>query len=208
MQTQAWNCDCAQSNSVGIQTLSLKCHWRRRPMMRARSIFLLAPYSLRRRPCVPITAEVAPRSSATVAIIFVVLVVFFGAAPVASGQLTTPVDGFIFQHHHAHVSGRPKETMPDRTSMMDVAVAQAAWLVLHDAGHAVFDIFNTPIFGHTKDAAQAEERRQQYRSALLTSSLIATPDDRYRASATRMELMPPADPPTPFQRRGIRARSP
>jgi hypothetical protein len=119
---------------------------------------LLAPYSLRRRPCVPITAEIAPRSSATVTIIFVVLVVFFGAAPIASGQLTTPVDGFIFQHHHAHVSGRPKETTPDRISMMDVAVAQAAWFVLHDAGHAVFDIFNTPIFGHTKDAAQAEEK--------------------------------------------------
>lgn len=47
------------------------------------------------------------------------------------------------------------------------------------------------------------KRRQQHRSVLLTSSLIAIPDDRYRASATRMKSMPPADT---FRRRGIRAR--
>jgi hypothetical protein len=36
--------------------------------------------------------------------------------------------------------------------------------------------------------------RQRRRGALLTSSSIAAPDDRHRASATPMKLMPPADP--------------
>ena len=36
---------------------------------------------------------------------------------------------------------------------MDARIGQALWLVLHETGHAVFDIFNVPIFGHNEDAA-------------------------------------------------------
>jgi hypothetical protein len=36
---------------------------------------------------------------------------------------------------------------------MDAAVGQAVWLALHETGHAVFDIFDVPIFGHSEDAA-------------------------------------------------------
>jgi hypothetical protein len=47
----------------------------------------------------------------------------------------------------------PKETTPDGISPMDAVIGQAVWLVLHEVGHAVFDIFNVPIFGHAEDAA-------------------------------------------------------
>jgi len=47
----------------------------------------------------------------------------------------------------------PKETTPDGISPMDAVVGQAVWLVLHETGHAVFDIFDVPIFGHSEDAA-------------------------------------------------------
>jgi hypothetical protein len=47
----------------------------------------------------------------------------------------------------------PKQTTEDGISPMDAAVGQAVWLVLHEVGHAVFDIFNVPIFGHSEDAA-------------------------------------------------------
>jgi hypothetical protein len=47
----------------------------------------------------------------------------------------------------------PKQTTPDGVSMMDAVVGQAVWLVLHEVGHAVFDIFHVPVFGHEEDAA-------------------------------------------------------
>jgi Putative metallopeptidase len=47
----------------------------------------------------------------------------------------------------------PKETTPDGIEPMDAAVGQAVWLALHETGHAVFDIFDVPIFGHSEDAA-------------------------------------------------------
>ena len=47
----------------------------------------------------------------------------------------------------------PKETTADGITPMDAVVGQAVWVVLHEVGHAVFDIFNVPIFGHSEDAA-------------------------------------------------------
>lgn len=47
----------------------------------------------------------------------------------------------------------PKDTTPDGISPMDARIGQAVWLVLHETGHAVFDIFNIPVFGHSEDAA-------------------------------------------------------
>jgi hypothetical protein len=35
----------------------------------------------------------------------------------------------------------------------DAAVGQFLWTSLHEVGHATFDIFNIPIFGHPEDAA-------------------------------------------------------
>jgi hypothetical protein len=47
----------------------------------------------------------------------------------------------------------PKQTTPDDITPTDAVIGQALWLVLHETGHAVFDIFNVPVFGHSEDAA-------------------------------------------------------
>ena len=41
----------------------------------------------------------------------------------------------------------------DPNTPTDAVLGQAVWLALHEVGHAVFDIFNVPIFGHSEDAA-------------------------------------------------------
>jgi Putative metallopeptidase len=45
----------------------------------------------------------------------------------------------------------PKSTDPNTPT--DQVIGQAVWLALHEVGHAVFDIFHVPLFGHTEDAA-------------------------------------------------------
>jgi len=47
----------------------------------------------------------------------------------------------------------PKQTTPDGITPTDAVIGQAIWLALHETGHALFDIFNVPIFGHQEDAA-------------------------------------------------------
>ncbi|HMF25357.1 MAG TPA: DUF4344 domain-containing metallopeptidase [Pseudolabrys sp.] len=47
----------------------------------------------------------------------------------------------------------PKETTPAGITPDDAAVGQFVWTTLHEVGHAVFDIFSVPIFGHVEDAA-------------------------------------------------------
>ena len=47
----------------------------------------------------------------------------------------------------------PKKTTSDGVTLTDAAVGQSLWLALHEVGHAVFDIFDIPVFGHEEDAA-------------------------------------------------------
>jgi hypothetical protein len=47
----------------------------------------------------------------------------------------------------------PKQTTPSGITPTDAAIGQALWLVLHEVGHATFDMFHVPIFGHEEDAA-------------------------------------------------------
>jgi hypothetical protein len=47
----------------------------------------------------------------------------------------------------------PKETTPGGITEADAAWGQYLWLATHEFGHALFDIFNVPIFGHEEDAA-------------------------------------------------------
>ena len=54
----------------------------------------------------------------------------------------------------------PKQTTADGITPMDAVVGQALWLVLHETGHAVYDIFNVPIFGHNEDAVLKKEWRR------------------------------------------------
>jgi len=47
----------------------------------------------------------------------------------------------------------PNETTPAGVTAADAAVGQFFWVTLHEVGHAIFDIFDVPIFGHPEDAA-------------------------------------------------------
>jgi hypothetical protein len=47
----------------------------------------------------------------------------------------------------------PNETTPDGVTPADAAVGQFVFVTLHEVGHAAFDIFNVPIFGHEENAA-------------------------------------------------------
>jgi hypothetical protein len=47
----------------------------------------------------------------------------------------------------------PDEAEPAGLTRADAAVGQFFWTSLHEVGHATFDIFNVPIFGHAEDAA-------------------------------------------------------
>jgi hypothetical protein len=47
----------------------------------------------------------------------------------------------------------PKETTPAGVTPADATVGQFVWTALHEVGHATFDIFSVPIFGHVEDAA-------------------------------------------------------
>ena len=47
----------------------------------------------------------------------------------------------------------PNETTPAGVTPADAAAGQFFWITLHEVGHAIFDIFDVPIFGHEEDAA-------------------------------------------------------
>jgi hypothetical protein len=47
----------------------------------------------------------------------------------------------------------PNETNPVGLTRPDAAVGQFFWVTFHEVGHAAFDMFNVPIFGHEEDAA-------------------------------------------------------
>jgi len=47
----------------------------------------------------------------------------------------------------------PNETTPAGVTPDDAAVGQFFFVTLHEVGHAAFDIFGVPIFGHEEDAA-------------------------------------------------------
>ena len=47
----------------------------------------------------------------------------------------------------------PKATTPAGVSPSDAEVGQFLWVVLHEVGHAIADIYDLPIFGHVEDAA-------------------------------------------------------
>jgi hypothetical protein len=47
----------------------------------------------------------------------------------------------------------PNEITSAEVTPADAAVGQFYWVVLHEVGHAAFDIFDVPIFGRPEDAA-------------------------------------------------------
>jgi Putative metallopeptidase len=47
----------------------------------------------------------------------------------------------------------PNEITPAGITPADAAAGQFFWVTFHEVGHAIFDIFDVPIFGHPEDAA-------------------------------------------------------
>jgi len=47
----------------------------------------------------------------------------------------------------------PKETTPQGIEPQDALIGQLVFALMHEFGHAAFDIFNVPIFGRQEDAA-------------------------------------------------------
>jgi hypothetical protein len=47
----------------------------------------------------------------------------------------------------------PKETTPEGVTRADALVGQILFLVAHEMGHAVFELFDLPVFGREEDAA-------------------------------------------------------
>jgi hypothetical protein len=47
----------------------------------------------------------------------------------------------------------PQETTPSGITPHDALIGQLMFAIMHETGHAMFDIFDVPIFGHQEDAA-------------------------------------------------------
>jgi Putative metallopeptidase len=47
----------------------------------------------------------------------------------------------------------PNEITPAGITPADATAGQLFWVTFHEVGHAIFDIFDVPIFGHPEDAA-------------------------------------------------------
>lgn len=47
----------------------------------------------------------------------------------------------------------PKQTMPSGVTPADAITGQFFYVAAHEAGHAMFDLLDVPIFGHPEDAA-------------------------------------------------------
>lgn len=47
----------------------------------------------------------------------------------------------------------PNEITPAGITPADATAGQFFWVTFHEVGHAIFDIFDVPIFGHPEDAA-------------------------------------------------------
>src|SRR3974377_545067 len=45
------------------------------------------------------------------------------------------------------------ESLPNESALAGVTPGQFIWVTLHEVGHAIFDIFQVPIFGREEDAA-------------------------------------------------------
>ena len=64
-----------------------------------------------------------------------------------------PVVTICYEYLKQILENLPTETSPAGVTAADAAVGQFFWVTLHEVGHAMFDIFDVPIFGNPEDAA-------------------------------------------------------
>jgi hypothetical protein len=68
-------------------------------------------------------------------------------------QNFTPAVTICYEFLKHILDSLPNETTPAGITPADAAVGQFFFVTLHEVGHASFDIFSVPIFGHEEDAA-------------------------------------------------------
>jgi Putative metallopeptidase len=68
-------------------------------------------------------------------------------------QILKPTVTICYEFLKHILDSLPNETTPAGITPADAAVGQFFFVTLHEVGHASFDIFSVPIFGHEEDAA-------------------------------------------------------
>jgi len=64
-----------------------------------------------------------------------------------------PVVNICYDMLNEYLTKLPKEKTPAGITPQDAIAGQFFWLVTHETGHAVFDMFGIPILAHEEDAA-------------------------------------------------------
>jgi putative metallopeptidase DUF4344 len=64
-----------------------------------------------------------------------------------------PTVSICYEYLQVILQYAPKETTPAGVTRADALVGQVLFLVSHEVGHALFEIFGVPVFGREEDAA-------------------------------------------------------
>lgn len=64
-----------------------------------------------------------------------------------------PLVTICYEYVHEIWDRMPKETTPEGFTPRDTVIGQFFYAAMHEMGHAVFDIFDVPVFGREEDAA-------------------------------------------------------
>jgi putative metallopeptidase DUF4344 len=64
-----------------------------------------------------------------------------------------PIVTICYEYLRHILESLPNETSPAAVTPADATAGQFFWVTFHEVGHAIFDIFDVPIFGHPEDAA-------------------------------------------------------
>jgi len=76
-----------------------------------------------------------------------------GCDGVSNAWYSRPTVTICYEYLAEILRDMPKETTPAGVTPIDAVLGQFFYAVAHEAGHAVFDLLNVPVFGHQEDAA-------------------------------------------------------
>jgi Putative metallopeptidase len=66
---------------------------------------------------------------------------------------TGPTVTICYEYIQHIMKNSPMETTPDGITRMDAVVGQFLFVVAHEIGHALFELYSVPVFGREEDAA-------------------------------------------------------
>jgi hypothetical protein len=72
---------------------------------------------------------------------------------VSNAWYDRPTLSICYEYVHEILQGMPKETTAEGITPTEACIGPFFFVVAHEMGHAVFDIFDVPIFGNAEDAA-------------------------------------------------------